>query len=185
MNKSKKFLAFVESIVDDTNLLKVIKDGFKICTESIEHEGGDVFSINVEEFEYPVELAKKYFDLPKAIHEYKKEYGEDYITDDSISVGGEITIDCDIYDRQVDIHEIVYIRLDLYIDGDEVDSIEIESKEKIDNIDQILDSVVKQEADRHIEEIENYIEQVIKDNEEQAMIDNYEFNRANDDDYYY
>jgi len=172
MNKNRKFITFVESIVDDPTLLNIIKTGHRACMESVSQEGDEWLFILDEPFDYENELAIKYFDIKTQIHNYKKETGVDVVTPEDITLTGSFSVN---FDEDYTPHSaattenpaeggleidgnIVYLSLELSIDGNERDTIEIEDPEQLAKLDPMLLSVIESKIDDHRDDIAEKIE---------------------------
>lgn len=178
MNKTKKFMTFVESIVEDKSLLSTIRSGFNACLESLEYEGGDEWTIDIEELEYPIEIATKYFKLNDEIHKYKEETGEEVGKED-ITVGARVTSEYEFSfspyyaasmegpeegGAELEDQTIRYIELTLYIAGNDVGTVEIEDEEALKNLDPVLDAAIEKELDRYTDEITSKTESRVAEN---------------------
>lgn len=167
MNRHKKFMTFLEGMVTDTNLLKTIRQGYHACTESISHEGGTEWMFDVEELEYPLEIAKAYFDLKKEIHDYKEETGIEKIDANDVVVSAVFYVDFDFdYIPHVaasmqgpeeggvefDGNEITSVELTLYIDGDERSSVDLDD-EQLEDMNASLSAALEKEIDKHSDTI--------------------------------
>lgn len=193
MNKTKKFMTFVESIVEDKSLLSTIKSGFSACIESLEYEGSDEWTIDIEELEYPIEIATKYFNLNEEIQKYKEETGEEVGKED-IVVGASVTSAYEFTfspyyaasmegpeegGAELDDRNIVYIMITLYIDGNHIAEIEFDDEESLKNIDPVLDAAIEKELDKYTDEIiskteERVAEDAAADRAESRYADRYE-----------
>lgn len=169
MNKTKEFITFVEGIVDDPTLLRTIKKGYRACLESVSQDG-DTWTFELEEdIEYSHEIAVKYFDVKKLVHEYKKETGVDNITPDDITISATFTVDFDFYSDpyrmgtrespeegggfEFDDETITYVALYLMIEDNERAMIELDDSEKIENLDPMVLNAFAKKIDEHRDEI--------------------------------
>lgn len=166
-------MTFVESIVEDKSLLSTIKSGFNACLESLEYEGGDEWTIDIEELEYPIEIATKYFKLNDEIHKYKEETGEEVGKED-ITVGARVSAEYEFTfapyyaasmegpeegGAEMEDRTIKYIALTLYIAGNDIATVEIEDEEALKNLDPVLDAAIEKELERYDDEITSKTEE--------------------------
>jgi hypothetical protein len=198
MNKTKEFMTFVEGIVDDPTLLRSIKKGYRACLESVSHDDGTWTFELEEDIEYSNEIAVKYFDVKKLVHEYKKETGINEITPEDITLATTFTAEFDFYSEpymratsespeeggifEFDGENITYVALYLMIDGDQRAMIELDDKEKIANLDPMVITAFNKKIDQHRDEI---LEKVQSDAEDSAVSDAAESRYYREIDNYY
>lgn len=175
MNKTKKFMAFIEGMVEDPQLLRTIKKGYRICTESTVDREDDQWKFTIEELEYPVEIAGKYFDLKTIIYDHKKETGVDRVDKEDIVLSVEVYADFNFDEspymaatRQnpeeggltVEDYTITYLALNLFIDGYERKNIEIEDEKILADLDPMLSTAIEKEIEPHKGTIEEKEEEL-------------------------
>ena len=201
MNKNKKFMAFLEGMVDDPKLRGTIKRAYRVCTEaeSFDEIDTDEWSFEIVDLDYSYEIATKYFDIKKAVYEYKKSTGVDVIEKEDISVDATVSVKFD-FDHEpyraatrespeeggtsIDGHEITLVSLNLLIDGSDAGGIDIEDEEKLNELDPMLLTAIEKEIEPHMDEIAEKAEANLADYEDERAIDRYEAEMDREPDFY-
>jgi hypothetical protein len=191
MNKNKKFMTFLEGMVDDPKLRGTIKHAYRVCTEaeSFDEIDTDKWSFEITDLEYSHEIAIKYFDIKNAIYEYKKTTGVDVIDNEDISVDATVEVKFE-FDHEpyrpatresseegaanIDGHDITRISLNLLIDGTDAGDIDIEDEEQLTELDPMLLAAINKEIEPHLDEIAEKAEQNASEYINERSIDRYE-----------
>lgn len=199
MNKTTKFMVFIEGLVDDPKLRGTIKHAYRICTEAenIEEVNTNEWSFEISDLEYSYEIATKYLDLKNAIYKYKKSTGEERIEKNDIVVDATViaTFDLDTKPQRPGIkenstkgnttmegYEFTLISLNLLIDGQDAGSIDIDDKDQLEELDPMLIAAIEKEMEPHMSEISTKASE--HEYEDESGIDNYSDESNHDPDIY-